>query len=103
MAKLVLGIGAPQSPVLSIPPEHWGEFAERDKPKALYRPDGTQVTYAQLEAEAGDRFKDVVSTSNFIRISAAAQNAVERIKADAAKARPDVLVVISDDQIELFE
>ena len=103
MAKVVLGIGAPQSPVLSIPPEHWGEFAERDKPKILYRPNGTQVTYAQLEEEAGDRFKGIVSTQSFIKISAAAQKAVQRIKDEVAKARPDLLVVIADDQLELFE
>ena len=55
----------------------------------LFRPDGTIVSYEQLAAEAGDRFKDIVTEPNFIKVSAAVQIAVNRLADDLSAGRLD--------------
>ena len=104
MAKIVLGIGASQSPLVSIPGEHWGDHGKIDMVNdRLFKPDGTRISYEQLAADTGDSLKEIVSAPHFIKTAAFVAEAVERLCADLARARPDVLIVIGDDQTELFD
>ena len=62
MAKIVIGIGSSQSPLVSIPAEHWGAYGRGDETNTrLFMPDGSRTTYEQLAAAAGDKFKDIVA------------------------------------------
>src|SRR5215467_5260135 len=104
MASIVLGIGASQSPLVSMPGAHWGDHGEKDKINdRLFRPDGTKVNYEQLAAETGDRLKDVVCVPQFVSKAALVAEAVDKLSADLARAKPDVLIVVGDDQAELFD
>ena len=104
MATIVLGIGASQSPLVNIPGAHWGDHGKKDMINdRLFRPDGTKVNYEQLTAEAGDRLKDIVCVAQFVKTAALVAGAVEKLRADLVRARPDVLIVIGDDQAELFD
>jgi hypothetical protein len=104
MAKLVLGIGTSQSSILTIPPQHWAERGKRDmNSRRIFRADGTVMSYAELAAEVGDRLREATSEENAARVFASAQAALKRLAEDVAKAKPDLIVVIADDQRELFE
>ena len=37
MAKIVIGIGSSQSPLVSVPAEHWGAYGKGDKTNMGYR------------------------------------------------------------------
>lgn len=100
MAKVVLGLGTSQSPLLSIEPADWSDLAKADEPRRLARADGAYVTYSEALAAAGDRYADI--RDKFAGISQRAQEAVQRLSAAVAKAKPDLVVLIADDQRELF-
>jgi hypothetical protein len=105
MARIVLGVGSSQSPLLSIQAAHWGDYGQTDKARddRLFRSDGTRVSYQQLEREAGEKFKDIVALPTFNEVFSATQKAIQQLAADIQHARPDLLVVIADDQAELFD
>jgi hypothetical protein len=81
----------------------WGEWAAQDAALAiLFDTEGQAVTYAQLSERAGDRFAQQ-ATPQFWKVQyAAVRQAIARLTTDIASARLDVLVVVGDDQLELF-
>ncbi len=104
MAEVILGIGTSHGPMLSMPPELWTEFGEDDRRReALVAPwDGSTVTYDELLAHASPSITKELTLENFQRHHAAAQKAIARLAKTLADARPDSVVIISNDQQELF-
>lgn len=103
MADIVLGIGTSHSPLLAIRPELWSERGKDDRRRtAMPLADGRMLSYAELSAETADRFAGNAQLAAFQQTSAAAHAALDRLAAAIAAARPDVIVVIGDDQEELF-
>jgi Catalytic LigB subunit of aromatic ring-opening dioxygenase len=103
MADIVLGIGTSHSPLLTIGPGLWAERAGDDlRRKEFFLADGRVVSYDQLAAEAGDRYGQHATAANFQSQDRAAQQALDRLADAIEQAAPDVLVVIGDDQNELF-
>ncbi|RJG03108.1 hypothetical protein [Noviherbaspirillum sedimenti] len=104
MSRIVLGIGTSHSPLLAMTPEMWVERAKDDlKRTAIQLCDGRVISYAQLAEESGNRHAEMATLENFRQQSAKAQQALDRVAAELAEARPDVIVVIGDDQDELFK
>jgi hypothetical protein len=104
MAKIVLGIGASHTPMLNLTAEQWSHRASVDysNPK-LTMPDGRKVSYPQLLEERGPRFEDDIALPVLQRKERACQEALDRLGDAIEQARPDVVVVIGDDQLELFD
>ncbi|HUO23832.1 MAG TPA: hypothetical protein VMU59_15060 [Caulobacteraceae bacterium] len=104
MAKVVLGIGTSQSSILGIPPEHWADRGKKDMgSQRIFRADGTKVSYAELAAEVGDKYADRIVEPRVSAFFTGSRKAVKRLADDIARAQPDLLVVIADDQAELFD
>lgn len=107
MAKIVLGIGTSHTPMISTPPELWAEAGERNKlSKELlsHKHDGSVVPYETLLAEAGGRFDHMVGLEQFKANYARLQVGVAELNKTMKEVKPDVVVVVSDDQDEiLFE
>jgi 3-O-methylgallate 3,4-dioxygenase len=104
MATLVLGLGTSHTPMLSTPWEQWALGAERDKanPRLLGR-DGEFYRYDQLLERADSRIAAEELTEEKWRTRhAAAQAALARVGEVLAEASPDALVIVGDDQGELF-
>lgn len=103
MARIVLGLGSSHTPLLTLPASAWTHRAAADyaNPK-LNLSDGRLVTYAELRAEVGDRFGDCVSVEELQRKAGICQAALDRLADELEAAAPDVVVIVGDDQEELF-
>jgi len=103
MARIVLGLGSSHSPQLSAPPEAWPGFGENDKnnPELLDR-NGDCHPYAEFLETAdpglGKQLTPEVWRAKWERCQAGIAWIGKRL----AEVKPDVLVIVGDDQEELF-
>lgn len=103
MAHIVLGLGTSHSPQLSVPADLWAEYGERDKrnPQLLW-PDGRACTYDDLLAAAPPTLGKELTPEVWQQRYTACQHGLARLAARLAEVAPDVLIIIGDDQKELF-
>ncbi len=103
VAKVVLGLGTSHSPILALDAPDWETRARNDrKNQHLFDVDGTELSYDQLHARVGDKYAPLAVPANWERQNLAAERCLDRIARDLAEAAPDVVVVIGDDEHELF-
>lgn len=103
MARITLGIGTSHSPILILRGEQWEHRARDDRRNpSLYTLDGRRLSYDQLVAERGEPFGSQADPARFPEQAAQAEAALDRLEALLVEARPDVVLVIGDDQDELF-
>jgi hypothetical protein len=103
MARIVLGISTSHSPLLVLGGPQW-EFRSQDdrRNERLNTLDGRLVPYGQLVAERGERYARESDPSRFPELAARAELALDRLAAQLKAANPDVVLVVGDDQGELF-
>jgi 3-O-methylgallate 3,4-dioxygenase len=103
MAKLVLGIGTSHTPMLNAPPEDWPRFIERDTKRTnLLDTDGNPTTYeAQLRRAPADIAAQIAPERMRAR-HASVEAAMSRLGDHLREARLDCLIVVGDDQDELY-
>ncbi len=103
MAETVLGVGSSHTPQMSTSAEHWAQHAARDRANPLLlAADGEYHTYDDLLASADPSIADQLDLRTWREKFDRAQAAVETLAKRLAAARPDVVVVVGDDQHELF-
>lgn len=103
MAQHVLSIGMSHSTMVTLDDSLWEEWASQDTALAiLFDAEGEPVTYAQLAERTGDRYAAQATPRHWKEQYAAVRKAVARLAAELASARLDVLVIVGDDQVELF-
>jgi hypothetical protein len=104
MASIVTGIATSHSPLLLANPSLWLERAGQDRANPqLYDRQGVLRTYEDLEAINGDDLASQLSADVWQRRFAVCQAAMDRLAEDLVRAEPDVLLIIGDDQRELFQ
>jgi Catalytic LigB subunit of aromatic ring-opening dioxygenase len=103
MARIVLGIGTSHSPLLVLGGAQW-EFRSRDdrRNKSLNTLDGRLLSYDELVAERGEHFVEESDPAGFPALAKRAEAALDRLAAELRTAKPDVVLVVGDDQGELF-
>jgi hypothetical protein len=102
MAKIVLGVGSSHGPMLSTPPDMWhlrGE-ADRKNPKHFYR--GEAYDFAKLLAARQPGFADAITLPERQKRYDACQRALDKLAAKFAEVKPDAVVIVGNDQRELF-
>jgi hypothetical protein len=103
MAKIVLGVGSSHTPILTLPATEWGPRAEADYANAaLNHSDGRLVNYEELFAEVGAAYSDVISIQELERKAAICHASLDRLADALEAAAPDVIIIVGDDQEELF-
>ena len=104
MAAIVLGLGTSHSPMLSLPGDMWGEYAARDKgnPMLLSLDDGSTKTYEELLAAADPAIATRLTPEIFQAQYEACQKGIIALEDAMNEANPDVVVIVGDDQEELF-
>ncbi|OMQ15173.1 hypothetical protein A7K94_0211375 [Modestobacter sp. VKM Ac-2676] len=104
MATIVGAIGTSHSPMLLTNPRLWRERAAQDRGnKELHDTSGRHVTFDELSAAVGDRYADQLTDEVWEQRYTACLQGMDRLAGDLAELRPDVLVVIGDDQEEVFD
>ena len=105
MARIVLGIGTSHTPLLSLPPEKWAAYAQADYglTDLVYPPDGRVMSFAEgaryVPPEIRDKPRDLAT---FQEQSRACQRALASLADTVQSVKPDITIVISDDQDEWF-
>ena len=105
MAKIVFAAGMSHGPMLALEPKRWIERATDEVNSTvpmINKMDGTLLTYAQYYEEVGDKFNDELTLENYSRKSVQCHAALDRLAKDFKTSRPDVVIIIGNDQRELF-
>lgn len=102
MARLVLGIGTSHTPMLNAPVTDWPRFIERDRLRPHLTKDGEPTTYAALAEQAGTSLAAQLTPDTMAERHRGASAQLARLAGRLAEARLDALVVVGDDQKELF-
>lgn len=104
MAKIVYGFGTSHGPLLSTPPERWDLRADDDRKNPRHPFRGRNYNFAELvAARDGERdFHREMSLATRQERHARNQKALDRLAETFAAVRPDVLVIVGDDQREWF-
>jgi 3-O-methylgallate 3,4-dioxygenase len=102
VAEVVLGVGTSHSPMLNATAEEWARFAPRDPTLQYFGADGAPTTYEALLGRAAGRFDEACTPARFADRLLTAHAALDRLASEIDRARLDALVVIGDDQKELF-
>jgi len=102
MAKVVLGMGSSHGPMLSTPPDMWHLRAEADRknPRHYFR--GEALDFPRLLAVRQPGFNGSITLDERRKRYDACQRALDTMAAKFHEAAPDVVVIIGNDQRELF-
>jgi Catalytic LigB subunit of aromatic ring-opening dioxygenase len=104
MAVIVLAIGTSHSPLLLLPAVDWVDRGNDDKHnQKLNLSDGRFLPYAALEAEVNSRYAEQATPANFQDQWNQCQRALDRLADEIAAASPDLVIIVGDDQEELFD
>ena len=95
MANIVGGIGTSHSPQLSMPPENWAKRAEWDRTTSLF-------DFSKAAREAPAHIELEITPDAFAKKHARCQAAILELHKIYLTLRPDVVIVVGDDQTELF-
>ena len=103
MADLILALGTSHSPVLALDAPEWEVRAINDRHNQhLYDRDGIECTYDDLRAKVGDRYKALAVPARWVEQEAQLNRALDRLGSELTEANPDAVIVIGDDEHELF-
>jgi hypothetical protein len=105
MARLVAGFGSSHSPMLAAQVEDWvdGAFLPRDRARQLVDFDGQECRYDDMLARAPKDALARIAPPVLRQRHANVQVAIARLKDDIATAKLDALIVVGDDQEEMFD
>jgi len=104
MAKIVLGMASSHAPQLEMPPEHWREYGDFGRKQAEHWYHGKIYSFPELaELRAGDHFERECNEETFNLRWNACQDAIAHLAETLAKVKPDVCVLLGDDQHEAFQ
>jgi hypothetical protein len=102
MARIVLGIGSSHTPMLNAKPSEWPRFAERDIERQHLDKEGRPTTYQALIDSAAPDLAAHLQPQRMAETHEHAQACIDRLSAQIRAAQLDSLVVIGDDQKELY-
>ncbi|CAM5462423.1 DODA-type extradiol aromatic ring-opening family dioxygenase [Eoetvoesiella caeni] len=103
MAKIILGIGASHTPLLTLSTSQWQHRAAADYAnEQLNMSDGRLMTYSELLAEVGPQYADVATPDILNHKADLCSRSLDKLGDALAAAAPDVVIIVGDDQRELF-
>ena len=104
MAELRMGIAMSHGPMVVSEVPTWLKIAQLDQYSSLLvDTTGKPVSYEELEQAAGDRYADLVNEERFDTQRKLVRTSLARLREEVREAGIDLLLVIGDDQRELFD
>jgi 3-O-methylgallate 3,4-dioxygenase len=102
MAKIVLGMGTSHGPMLVTPPETW-DLRLPDDRRSRHHYRGQTWTFDELvELRKDDGLAQQITLEAWRTKHAACMRAIDRLATVFEEARPDVAVIVGNDQMEIF-
>jgi 3-O-methylgallate 3,4-dioxygenase len=103
MARLAAAFGSSHSVMLAATLEDWlTGFRESDLRMPYYDDQGRRCSYEDVLARAPSNAQEYIAPAAIAARFRTVQEAMQRMKAEIASAKLDVLVIVGDDQYELF-
>lgn len=104
MAEIVLGIGTSHSPVLALTPDLWPEYSSNDpNNRELISPRTAKRTpFDELLKEADPSLANRINPQQFQSEHERLQRGIAEVRETLQSVRPDVVVIVSDDQDEIL-
>jgi hypothetical protein len=103
MAEIVMGIASPNSPMMCMDGSIWEARGAGDRRNThLVDTEGNHCTYDDLVKKNGERFAALARTEHLQQQAAACVKALDREAAELAEARPDLVLLVSHDNNDLF-
>jgi 3-O-methylgallate 3,4-dioxygenase len=103
MARIVLALGTSHGPMLSVPSQYWKDRvpADRANPKHYYR--GKTYTFDELTAlRSGENLAAQITPEVCEQRHARCQSAIRQLGDLYFQVKPDVTVLVGNDQMEVF-
>jgi hypothetical protein len=103
VAQIVLGLATSHGPMLSTPPEQWGQRVVADRANHAHAYRGRTYTFDELVAlRAGEGIAQQVSPEAWRDRHASCRRAIGALAGVFERVRPNVAVIFGNDQMELF-
>ena len=102
MAKVVLGVGSSHAPMINSTLEEWVAMKPRESGRMMHDREGNLVSYEELVEQAAGRYDKELAPEILTARYQAIQAALDQLVVTIRDARLDTLIVIGDDQRELF-
>ncbi len=102
MASIVFGVGTSHTPMLNAAAEEWPLYEEIDRQRSHLHKDGRRATYAELLAIAPPGLQAELAPEKLAKRHAGAMLALSRLHEGLIGAALDAVVVVGDDQKEIY-
>jgi hypothetical protein len=103
VARITLGLGTSHGPMLSVPPELWPERVKADRTNPAHYYQGKTFTFDELVALRQEENLAAQCTPQVcVERHARCQKAIRKLGDIFEHSRPDVAVVVGNDQMEVF-
>jgi hypothetical protein len=103
MAELAAAFGTSHSVMLCATEDEWLRFAETDPRMPYFDAEARPTTYAELLEHAPRAAASQATEAELRRRFRLVQEAISRLKREIAAAKLDALIIVGDDQHELFQ
>ncbi len=104
MARVTLGLGVSHGPMLSTPPDQWDGRVKADRQNSEHAFRGGTYTFDELvQLRADENLAAQITLSASTTRHAACQHGIEALAARLDQSRPDILVLVGNDQREIFK
>ncbi len=103
MAKIVLGVGSSHTPMLYTEPQDWPRYETRDRKMPILDQDGQRSDFDDLVTASGHEVAAALEPSAIEKAYNACQEHLDRLAGALAEVEPDAVIIIGDDQKELFQ
>ncbi len=103
MAEIILGMASSHAPQLEMQPTNWKTYGDNSRRQAEHWFRGKTWSFPELaEARATEHFERELNPETFELRFNACQTAIEHLAETLKRAKPDVCVLLGDDQHESF-
>ena len=102
MASIVFGAGTSHTPMLNAAAEEWPLFEQLDRQRPHLHTDGRRATYDELLAVAPASVRAELAPERHAWRHGEATAAVSRLRDGLAAAKLDAVIVVGDDQKEIY-
>jgi 3-O-methylgallate 3,4-dioxygenase len=103
VAKIVLGMGTSHGPMLSTPPDGWGLRVPADRVNKHHFKGRTWTFDELVEARRGERLDKEITQDVWNRRHAECRAAIAELARVFAEVKPDVAVIVGNDQYEIIK